>query len=81
MKRRRKPDPRADAIAKGQTRVVRGAAIALVVFGVLSFVTGTVFLLASDELSVWMLGCMEVGGVASLLLGLKKLRDLREDDS
>lgn len=79
MKRPRKPDPKLDAIARGQRRVVYGAAITLVLIGAASFVTGTVLLLTDDEMSVWMLGCMELGGLVALLLGLKKLRDLRQE--
>jgi len=52
-------------------------AYALVVLGLAAFVTGTVLLVVDDEISLYAMLCLEVGGVATLLVGLKKVRDLR----
>ena len=67
-----------ERIAKEQHRMMQAGAWALCVVGVVAFVVSTALLLLDDEISVYAMLCLEIGGVASLLLGLKKLRDLRQ---
>jgi hypothetical protein len=71
-------DPR--RLAQEQRRYAVGGAAALVALGVAAFAAGTALLVLDETLPVSALVCLEVGGVASLLVGLKKLRDLRRGD-
>ncbi len=74
----KRPNPRA-AIAAEQARVVRVATYVVVVLGVLLFGAATAMVLVDDELSIFAAVCAQVTGVAMLLAGLKKLRDLRDE--